>query len=64
LQISNLLPARSLENPVKAQATPDCKRQFETDTHSPSINTAMSGTMIRNGSFQEVDTSMGRLKAR
>jgi hypothetical protein len=33
LQISNLLSARSLENPVKAQATPDCKRQFETDTH-------------------------------
>jgi hypothetical protein len=32
LQISNLLPARSLENPAKAQATPDCKRQFETDT--------------------------------
>lgn len=34
LQISNLLPARSLENPAKAQATPDCKRQFETDTLS------------------------------
>jgi hypothetical protein len=33
LKISNLLPARSLENPVKAQATPDCQRQFETDTH-------------------------------
>jgi hypothetical protein len=32
LKISNLLPARSLENPVKAQVTPDCQRQFETDT--------------------------------
>jgi predicted nucleic acid-binding protein len=33
LQIFNLLPALSLENPVKAQATPDYRRQFETDTH-------------------------------
>jgi hypothetical protein len=32
LQIFNLLPALSLENPVKAQATPDYRRQFETDT--------------------------------
>jgi pimeloyl-ACP methyl ester carboxylesterase len=34
LKISNLLPARSLENPVKAQVTPDCQRQFETDTQT------------------------------
>jgi hypothetical protein len=33
LHIFNLLPARSLKNPVKAQATPNCRRQFETDTH-------------------------------
>ena len=35
-----------------------------TTGHSPSTNTAMSGTITRNGSFWVADMSMGRLKAR
>jgi hypothetical protein len=37
LQILNLLPTLSLEDPVKAQTTPDYRRQFEMDTHSELI---------------------------